>query len=133
MQKRLLKTYARHVGTQSSLETIRQDIQYYKNSILFIHRSSSGNNRKSRQHHHAHLMSPTIFPHKRSNYLQIFAFIIFNKQLLLRTHKCHESTAHTQFLRTRKTREQKKPFLQDISFNHFYREKQVLKWLTRLV
>jgi len=33
MQKRLLKTYARHVGTQSSLETIRQDIQYYKNSI----------------------------------------------------------------------------------------------------
>ncbi|EIK75781.1 hypothetical protein CGSMWGv284V_03697 [Gardnerella vaginalis 284V] len=27
-------------------------------------------------------MLPTIFPHKRSNYLQIFTFIIFNKQLL---------------------------------------------------
>ena len=41
-----------------------------------------------------------------------------DEQLFVSTHKCHESTAHTQFLRT---------------FNHFYREKQALNWLTRLV
>lgn len=56
-----------------------------------------------------------------------------DEQLLVSTHKCHESTAHTQFLRTRNDAGTKGLFLQDISFNPFYREKQVLNWLTRLV
>ena len=56
-----------------------------------------------------------------------------DEQLLVSTHKCHESTAHTQFLRTRETQEQKEQFLQDISFNPFYREKLRLKLLTKQV
>ncbi|EPI51048.1 hypothetical protein HMPREF1576_00465, partial [Gardnerella pickettii JCP7719] len=34
------------------------------------------------QHNRERLMLPTIFPHKRSNHLQIFTLIILNKQLL---------------------------------------------------
>ena len=54
-----------------------------------------------------------------------------DEQLLVSTHKCHESTAHTQFLRTRENVGTKEPFLQDISFNPFYREKLRLKLHTK--
>ena len=56
-----------------------------------------------------------------------------DKQLLVSTYKSHESTAHTQFLRTRENAGTKGMFLQDILFKPFYREKQVLKWHTKSV
>ena len=53
-----------------------------------------------------------------------------DEQLLVSTHKCHESTAHTQFLRTRNNAGTKGTVL---ARHLFYREKQALNWLTRLV
>lgn len=56
-----------------------------------------------------------------------------DEKILVSTHKCHEASAHTQFLRTRENPVQKELFLQDISFSRSCREKPHLKWLTKLV
>ena len=56
-----------------------------------------------------------------------------DEQLLVSTHKCHESTAHTQFLRTRNDAGTKGTVLARHLIQSFYREKQALNWLTRLV
>lgn len=56
-----------------------------------------------------------------------------DEQLLVSTHKCHESTAPTQFLRTRNDAGTKGTVLARHLIQSFYREKQVLNWLTRLV
>ncbi|GEM_PF-5406807 len=50
-----------------------------------------------------------------------------DEQLLVSTHKCHESSAHTQFYEQERKRELREPSLQDILFNPFYREKLRLK------
>ncbi len=56
-----------------------------------------------------------------------------DEQLLISTHKCHESTAHTQFLRTRNDAGTKGTVLARHLIQSFYREKLRLKWHTKSV
>lgn len=56
-----------------------------------------------------------------------------DEQILVSTHKCHQETAHTQFLRTRNDAGTNGTVLARHLIQSFYPEKQVLKWHIRSV